>query len=62
MGLDGWVTNLWDGRVEVVIAGSKADVEAIVEWCRNGGIPFAWISDVEMEDERLSVEEGFDVR
>jgi acylphosphatase len=62
MGLDGWVTNLWDGRVEAVIAGSEADIEAIVGWCRNGGIPFARISNVETEDEPPSAESGFNVR
>ena len=36
LGLDGWVRNLADGRVEVVAEGPHADVERLVEWCRHG--------------------------
>ncbi len=62
MGLDGWVSNLWDGRVESVIAGPRAEVDEIVDWCRDGGIPFARVSRVEIEDEIPSETEGFEVR
>ena len=62
MGLDGWVSNLWDGRVEAVVAGPKADVDEIVEWCRDGGIPFARVSRVEISDESPTESGGFEVR
>ncbi len=32
----GWVKNRFDGRVETVFEGEKADVEDTVEWCRQG--------------------------
>lgn len=32
----GWVRNLPDGRLEAVFEGPKADVEAMVDWCRTG--------------------------
>ena len=36
LGLKGWVKNLIDGRVEVVIEGEKRDVEKLVAWCHVG--------------------------
>jgi acylphosphatase len=35
-GVDGFVRNLPDGRVEAVFEGEPAAVEALVEFCRNG--------------------------
>jgi acylphosphatase len=32
----GWVRNLPDGRVEAVFEGEKAQVDALVEYCRRG--------------------------
>jgi acylphosphatase len=35
-GLDGWVKNLGDGRVEAVFEGSRAAVQRLVSWCYSG--------------------------
>jgi acylphosphatase len=35
-GVQGWVRNRSDGRVEAVFEGAVADVDAMVEWCRSG--------------------------
>ena len=35
-GVDGWVRNLPDGRVEAVFEGAPPAVEALVEFCRHG--------------------------
>ncbi|GAD52639.1 acylphosphate phosphohydrolase, putative [Halarchaeum acidiphilum MH1-52-1] len=35
-GVDGWVENLSDGRVEAVFEGPEAAVESMVDWCHVG--------------------------
>ncbi len=34
--LDGWVRNRRDGRVEAVVQGPPAAVDALVQWCHQG--------------------------
>jgi acylphosphatase len=60
-GVDGWVRNLDDGRVEAVFEGDAADVAAMVEWC-HGGSPAATIDDVDVEEEAPAGIDGFQVR
>ncbi|WP_117363949.1 acylphosphatase [Natrarchaeobaculum sulfurireducens] len=60
-GIDGWVKNLTDGRVEAVFEGTEADVEAMVEWCHEGS-PAADVDDVEVTDEEPQGLEGFEIR
>jgi acylphosphatase len=47
LGLDGWVRNLADGRVEAEAEGERADVEALVDFCRQGP-PAARVEGVEV--------------
>jgi acylphosphatase len=44
--LSGWVKNISDGRVEVVIEGNQDQVDEMVGWC-NRGRPPAKVTDVE---------------
>ena len=60
-GVDGWVRNLDDGRVEAVFEGPEADVESMVEWCHTGS-PAADVEDVDAEYGDPEGEEGFRIR
>jgi acylphosphatase len=60
-GVDGWVRNLRDGRVEAVFEGDEDSVEAMVEFCHEGS-PAARVDDVEVEYEPPEDIEGFEVR
>ncbi|WP_336135696.1 acylphosphatase [Natronomonas amylolytica] len=60
-GVDGWVKNLADGRVEAVFEGEEATVEGMVEWCHTGS-PQARVEDVEVEYESPEGLDGFEIR
>ncbi|PIE33478.1 acylphosphatase [candidate division KSB3 bacterium] len=36
LGVGGWVKNLRDGRVELLIEGESVAVSQMVDWCRHG--------------------------
>lgn len=60
-GVDGWVRNLEDGRVEAVFEGPEAAVESMVEWCREGS-PAASVEDVEISYGSPDGADGFEIR
>jgi acylphosphatase len=60
-GVDGWVKNLADGRVEAVFEGPEDAVEEMVEWCHTGS-PAAAVEDVEVEYGDPAGEDGFEIR
>jgi acylphosphatase len=60
-GVDGWVKNLDDGRVEAVFEGPRPAVESMVEWCHTGS-PAANVDDVTVSYESPTGLEGFEVR
>ncbi|MGB5963140.1 MAG: acylphosphatase [Coleofasciculaceae cyanobacterium] len=61
LGINGWVKNLLDRRVEAVFEGSKAVVEEMIEWC-NQGPPGAVVQDVMVEYETPQGLQGFETR
>ncbi|GKZ12240.1 acylphosphatase [Haladaptatus sp. T7] len=60
-GLDGWVQNLSDGRVEAVFEGPESEVEEMVEWCHTGS-PAADVDDVTVTYASPEGEDGFRIR
>jgi acylphosphatase len=60
-GVDGWVKNRDDGRVEAVFEGGESAVEEMVEWCQSGSSA-AEVEDVEAEYGDPEDESGFEVR
>jgi acylphosphatase len=60
-GVAGWVTNRGDGAVEAVFEGPAAEVEALVEWMREGP-PHARVEGVHVSHEQPRGESGFRVR
>ena len=60
-GVDGWVRNLDDGRVEAVFEGPEAAVESMLEWCHTGS-PKARVDDVEVEYGDPDGVEGFEIQ
>ncbi|MEF8852841.1 MAG: acylphosphatase [Haloarculaceae archaeon] len=60
-GVDGWVRNLEDGRVEAVFEGSEDAVAGMVEWCHEGS-PRARVEDVDVEYGDPEGLDGFEIR
>ncbi len=46
-GVNGWVKNLPDGSVAVVLEGEKSAVQAVINWCRQGPEP-ARVEDLQV--------------
>ncbi|MEF8774145.1 MAG: acylphosphatase [Halobacteriales archaeon] len=61
LGVDGWVRNLDDGRVEAVFEGPERAVEEMVEWCHTGS-PAAAVAGVDVEYEPPHGHDGFEIR
>ena len=36
LGLKGWVRNLRDGKVEILVEGSEEMIEILIQWCYRG--------------------------
>lgn len=50
LGIKGFVRNLWDGRVEIVVEGEEESVKELINWCHKGP-PLAKVEKVEIEYE-----------
>lgn len=62
LNIKGWVKNLEDGRVEVVIEGSNADVKKMLEFLKKG--PFgAKVTKFDIKEEKYKKEfEFFEIK
>ena len=61
IGVDGWIRNRSDGRVEAVFEGPQEAVESMVGFCRKGS-PAAQVEDIKVEYGDPEGIEGFGVR
>ena len=60
-GVDGWVRNLRDGRVEAVFEGAPGAVQSVIDFCSQGP-QWARVDGVEVLEEAPEGLEGFGVR
>lgn len=62
LGLQGWVRNLPDGRVEAVFEGDEGNLETMLAWCRKGP-SHAKVTDVKITEEPYEgTLRGFSIR
>jgi acylphosphatase len=61
LGLNGWVKNLSDSRVEAVFEGRRDLIEEAILACRKGP-PGARVTDIELVWENPADEQGFEIR
>ena len=60
-GVDGWVRNRWDGKVEAVFEGAPAAVDAMLAFCRRGP-RWARVDALEVTEEPPEALRGFEIR
>lgn len=62
LGLSGWVRNLNDGRVEMIIEGDTSLLEQMTDWAGQGP-RFASVTNVDVSEEKVSGDlEDFEIR
>lgn len=55
LGVNGWVRNLPDGRLEGCFEGEAEAVGSLLDWCRSGP-PAARVDNLEVREEQLGTE------
>ena len=58
LGVVGWVRNVADGSVELAAEGARDDVDALLDWCREGP-PRANVTTLHVTDEPLRGDRSF---
>jgi acylphosphatase len=58
LGLDGWVRNLPDGRVQALISGEEAAIQAMLTLCRRGPL-LARVDEITEEFAEAPDRQGF---
>ena len=53
LGVNGWVKNRPDRKVEGLFEGDREEVDKLISWCRQGP-PNAWVSGVDVRYEPYS--------
>ncbi|MGB6301225.1 MAG: acylphosphatase [Rivularia sp. (in: cyanobacteria)] len=60
LGVNGWVRNLADNRVEAVFEGTQEVVEEMIRWCHQGS-DAAVVKDVQVEYAEAEGLQGFEI-
>jgi len=61
LGLQGWVRNLADGRVEAHVEGDEATVTAMLDWFSKGPA-LARVDDLQARESEAQDRQGFEIR
>jgi acylphosphatase len=61
LGLNGWVRNMPDGRVEAVFEGREELIEQVIIACKKGP-PGAHVANVNVIREPVAGDRGFEIR
>lgn len=62
LGLNGYACNLDDGSVEVLACGEAQQVEALIDWLKQGGPRSARVDRVLVEPRGAQALQGFTIR
>lgn len=55
LGLSGWVSNLRDGRVEMIIEGEQEQLDQMTDWAAEGP-RFAKVSHIDLTEETAAAD------
>ena len=62
LGVNGWVRNLPDGRVEAVFEGEEEKVKEMIEFCKKGP-PGSRVDEIDVKEEKYKGEfNSFEIR
>ena len=50
LGLKGWVKNMEDGSVEILVEGNEEKIKELIEWCKSGP-GMARVDKVDVEED-----------
>jgi acylphosphatase len=61
LGIAGWVRNLQDGSVEIVMEGPRDAVAEVERWCKHGP-ELARVTSIDATDEPPTLDVGFSIK
>ncbi|MHA2232099.1 MAG: acylphosphatase [Candidatus Hodarchaeales archaeon] len=47
--LNGYVRNMRDGSVEILVEGDRNHIEMLIDWCKTEGSPWSKVEKVEVD-------------
>jgi len=51
LGLKGWVENLADGSVRIMIRGDSESCARFIKWCRDGSA-YSWVEELDITEKK----------